>query len=108
MHGGRGEGALELVGLAHVPERDQRVGDRGADVGAHDHRDGVVDAEAPEATSPTITDVLADEDCTRTVPSSPTNSPASGLRHVGEQRSWVSAPMTLMPASSEDTPTRKM
>ena len=34
---------------------------------------------APEATKPTITEVLADDDWTRTVPRMPTNSPAIGL-----------------------------
>ena len=62
---------------------------------------------APDATSPTITDVLADDDWTSTVPKIPTQRPAIGLLTAENKRSWVSAPMILMPASSEETPTRK-
>ena len=61
---------------------------------------------APEATNPTMTEVLADDDWTRTVPRMPTHSPAMGLLTAEKRRSWVSAPMILMPASREETPTR--
>ena len=61
---------------------------------------------APEATRPTMTEVLADDDCTSTVPSSPTNSPASGFWTLENRLSWVSAPRSLMPVSSDETPTR--
>ncbi len=59
------------------------------------------------ATRPTMTEVLADDDCTRIVPRMPMNSPASGFETVENSRSWVSAPIILMPVSSDDTPTRK-
>ena len=61
---------------------------------------------APAATSPTITDVDADEDWTSTVPRMPMHNPAIGLETLENSCSWVSWPMTLMPCSSDDTPTR--
>lgn len=62
----------------------------------------------PAATRPTITEVLADEDWTSTVPRIPTHRPAIGFVTAENSCSWVSAPMISMPASSEETPTRKM
>ncbi len=61
---------------------------------------------APEATRPTITDVDAEDDWTRTVPRMPMHSAAIGLSAAENRRSWVSSPMILMPDSSDDTPTR--
>ena len=60
----------------------------------------------PEPTSPTIVDVEADEDCTRTVARIPANSPATGLSTLSRSPSWKSAPSALIPASSDATPTR--
>ena len=54
-----------------------------------------------------MTEVLAEEDCTSTVPRTPTHSAAIGLVTAEKRASWVSSPMILMPASSDDTPTRK-
>ncbi len=42
---------------------------------------------APEATSPTITEVLAEEDCTNTVPSRPMKRPAIGCDTFENRRS---------------------
>jgi len=61
---------------------------------------------APEATSPTITEVEADDDWTRTVPRIPMQSAAIGLEAAENNCSCVSSPMILMPVSSDETPTR--
>ena len=61
---------------------------------------------APEATRPTMIDVLALEDCTITVAKIPTNRPARGLETVEKSASWASAPRILIPVSSEATPDR--
>tara|TARA_Y100001968_G_C19450564_1_gene768246 strand:- start:425 stop:649 length:225 start_codon:yes stop_codon:yes gene_type:complete len=63
---------------------------------------------APVPTSPTITEVDADDDWTRTVPRIPINSPATGLLTLEKRLSCVSAPITLMPDSRDETPTRKV
>ncbi len=63
---------------------------------------------APEATRPTITEVLADDDCTKTVPRMPMNKPARGWSTLANRLSCVSLPITLMPPSSIETPTKKM
>ena len=60
------------------------------------------------ATSPTITDVEADDDWTSTVPRMPTQRPAIGLLTLENKRSCVSSPMILMPFSRAETPTRKV
>ena len=49
MDGGAGEGALELVTVAEVAHGDDGVGDGGADVGSHDHVDGLLDLDGPGA-----------------------------------------------------------
>eukprot|EP00964_Phaeocystis_antarctica_P052281 scaffold30598_cov60-Phaeocystis_antarctica.AAC.1 len=45
VHRRGGEGAAELVGVARLAEGDDGRGDRGADVGAHDERDGLLHGE---------------------------------------------------------------
>jgi hypothetical protein len=47
VHGGGGEGALELLASPDVPQRRDRAGDRGADVRAHDHRHCRIDGQRP-------------------------------------------------------------
>lgn len=46
VHGGGGEGASERLFVAELRHADDGVGDRGADVRAEDHRDGVTNLDA--------------------------------------------------------------
>jgi hypothetical protein len=45
VHGCGGEGTMEVGALSDMAERCQSVGDGGADVGAHHHRDGSFDGQ---------------------------------------------------------------
>ena len=45
MHGGGGEAAAEVIRVREVAHGHDGVGDRGTDVGTHDHEDGDVDGE---------------------------------------------------------------
>ncbi len=61
----------------------------------------------PEATRPTIVDVVTDEDWTSTVASTPTNRPAIGELTRVNSASWTSLPRAAMPSDSSPTPARK-
>ena len=60
----------------------------------------------PDPTRATIVEVDTDDDCTRTVARTPTNSPAIGFETRSNKESVKSAPNAFIPDSSPFTPTR--
>ncbi len=61
---------------------------------------------APDATRPTMIDVVADDDCTRMVATIPTHRAASGLETREKRSSCTSPLMRPIPCSRQVTPMR--